>query len=351
MSDSPWKTPTRLRRTLGMMLLPLLVLAGRPAHADDPSARLAAARKAFQHDLVTVLALRAEARPLLGAALLARTGQPSVGPLGFHRLIERAAAASDAGPAVNWVRLSDCAADAGNCPASKALRALERQAPDNAAVWLMRMGEAASNGDSSAAAAALRKAAAASGYDDYTGRSLQALADAVSLLPPPPATLSGPGDHATRVAALQVMMVFGIADAQPMPGFRLVASQCLPEAVKDDADRIATCLKLAHVLVWGSSPLARSLGLHLQSTLSTDPVERELAASDMRNLVWEVQAFSALQQRARTELPVARRLLALARRGGNQMGLMQAALRDFDIPLEAPVDDAPANPASAATHP
>lgn len=337
-SMTPTLATTIPRRERLHRLVLLIVLAGTvlaaPVHAGE-SDRVQA-RKAFQHDLITLLALRADARPLLGAALLARARLDEGGPLGFHRLIQRAAHAPDAGPAVDWVRLSDCDAKAGNCPNPDALQALTREAPDNAAVWLLRMGQAAGLGQLKRATAALHQAADARVYDDYTGRSLQALAHAVTLLPPPPATLHGSGDHATRVAALQVLMVFGIGDAQPIPGFHLVAAQCRPKVAEHDPDRRTLCLRLAHVLVWGSSPLARSLGLHLQSTLATDPADRERAREGMRDLVWQVRQFGQLQARARDDFAVAHRLLMLARQGGSEMSLMQAALRAFSIPVEAP---------------
>jgi len=320
----------------GLMALVLAALMSLSAQADNTAAARARARNAFQHELVSRLALHSQARPLLGAALLARTPPDEGGPLGFHQLIRRAAGAPHAGPAVNWVRLSDCDADAGNCPNPDALEALLRQAPGNAAVWMLRMGQAIANGNVKAASDALAKAARAAVYDDYAGLSLQALADAVTLLPPPPDTLSGPGDHATRVAALRVLMVFGIAGTQPMPGFHLVAAHCRRNIAANDPARRRLCLQLAHVLVQGSSPLARSLGLHIQTTLAPDPAERKRARADMRDLVWQVRQFGMLQVRARNDLAVARRLLMLARQGGTQMDLMQSALRASGIPVQAP---------------
>ena len=337
-----------------LALLVALVLACAPTWAADGYVARVRARRAFQHDLVTLLALRSHARPLLGAALLARTRSDDGGPLGFHRLITRAAAAPDAGPAEQWVRLSDCDASADHCPNPRALKALMQQAPDNAAVWMLRMGQALGQGNASAAWDAIEQAAKARHYDDYTGRSLQALANAVALLPPPPDTLAGPGDHATRVAALQVAITFGIGAAQPMPGFRLVAAHCRPQAVHGRAQRHRLCLQLADVLVWGSSPLARSLGLHLRTTLSTDPAQRAQARADMRDLAWQVRQFALLQARARSDIRVAHRLLMLARQGGTEMAQILAALRAFGIPQHAPADGSlePGTlPANAGTSP
>ncbi|MEO8995807.1 MAG: hypothetical protein ABI299_14525, partial [Rhodanobacter sp.] len=95
----------------------------------------------FQKDLVSVLAPRADALPLLAAALLARPllNQSKYGS--FAWLIEHAAAADDAGPGVSWMRLADCDAKADSCPNPSALEKLQTQAADNAAVWLLKLGE------------------------------------------------------------------------------------------------------------------------------------------------------------------------------------------------------------------
>ena len=114
---------------------------------------------------------------------------------------------------------------------------------------------------------------------------------------------------------------------------------------KSDAALKVQCLKLAHVLEWGSSPLARSLGLHLRHVLSDDPSEREATAQARTNLVWQVQQFAQLSAHAPDDRALAQHLLALARNGGTEMSLMLAALRDAGIPTDAPAP----SPATAAT--
>jgi len=172
--------------TCALSLVATSAFAGPPAakpgaaSADGTAATREKALLGLQRDLVSVLALRADALPLLGAALYARplVNQPKFAT--FHALIERAAHADDAGAAVSWVRLADCDAKADACPNTDALDLLVTQAPDNAAVWLLKLGEDTRNMKSDAARADLAKAAAAKIYDDYTGISLKALADAAA---------------------------------------------------------------------------------------------------------------------------------------------------------------------------
>lgn len=290
------------------------------------------AQLAFQRDLVSVLAPRADAAPLLGAALLARplVNQPPSNS--FHALIARAAQADGAGAAVSWVRLADCDRAADNCPNQAALQQLLVQAPDNAAVWLLKLGVDARDMKRDAVREDLRKAAAAKMYDDYTGSSLQALADVVGVLPPPAASYN-PARKGGAVG-MQTVLVFGIGGTQPQPGLPMIAKLC--DNAGKDASIKSDCQQLGKLLEWGSSPLARSLGLHLREVLDNDPAQQQGARDERRNLIWQVQNFELLLARALDDAEVAQRLLALARNGGSAMSLELAALRDSGIPVEAP---------------
>ncbi|MGN6653944.1 MAG: hypothetical protein ACTHJ9_01225 [Rhodanobacter sp.] len=290
------------------------------------------AQLAFQRDLVSVLAPRADPMPLLGAALLARPlfNQPPGNS--FHALIERAAAAEGAGPAVSWARLADCEAKAGNCPNAGALDALLTQAPDNAAVWLVKLGADARDHRQDDAREDLRRAAAAKRYDDYAGVSLQALADSVGVLPPPAAALDP--SHAAGAVGMQTVLIFGLASAQPQPSLQLVAKLC--ENAGEDASIKADCLHLAKLLQWGSSPLARSLGLHLAEVLADDPARVQAAKDARRSLVWQVRSFNQLLAKVQDDTALARHLLTLARNGGTEMSLQAAALRDAGVTLDPP---------------
>ncbi|MBN8924862.1 MAG: hypothetical protein BGP10_00180 [Rhodanobacter sp. 68-29] len=312
----------------------LALIAAPAARAATPMAEPAAgnareqALQAFQHDLVSVLALRATAQPLLGAALLARPlpQQPRTGS--FHALISRAAAASDAGPAVQWMRLADCDPKGDACPNAGALRKLTELAPDNAAVWLLKLGTDTRNMKTEGARADLAKAADARTYDDYTGSSLAALAEVVDALPPPPATQGAGGP-----LGVQALIVLGNARMQPRPALPVVAQTC-DNAGDDDALK-ADCRKLGKLLELGSSPLAQSLGLHLREVLG-DPAEQAGAREQRRNLIWQVQNYSQLALRAQDDPALAQRLLATAKQGGTEMSQMIAVLRASGVSVTAP---------------
>jgi hypothetical protein len=331
--------------TCALSLVATPVLAGHPPGqqgaasktASPPDGTAATREKALlglQRDLVSVLALRVDSQPLLGAALYARplVNQPKFAT--FHALIERAAHAEDAGAAVSWVRLADCDAKADACPNTDALDQLVTQAPDNAAVWLLKLGEDAHNMKPDAARADLAKAAGAKQYDDYTGISLKALADTVSMLPPPADTIDPA--HAAGAMGVKQVLVFGLASTQPQPGLQVTAKLC--ENAGDDASIKTDCLNLGKILEWGSSPLGRSLGLHLREVLADDPAQQQDAKHARLNLIWQVQSFAQLSARAQGDAALSQHLLLLATSGGTEMSLLLAALRDNNIPTDAPAD-------------
>jgi hypothetical protein len=291
----------------------------------------------YQKDLVSVAAPQAEPIPLMGAALLARPLQDQPDFNSYHTLIDRAAAAENAGPEISWVRLSDCDAKAQDCPNSEAAAKLVQQAPDNAAVWMLQLGQDIRDGKNKEAREDLAKAASSKIYDDYTGATLKALATTVTTLPPPAnvvSPLSG-----MNGADVQVALVFGLAEGQPQPALQATSRLCEDNADKEDVK--ADCLKLGKVLEWGSSPLARSLGLHLREVLADDPSQQEDAKRMRRNLVWQVQSFSQLSARAKGDTSIAQHLLKLARSGGTQMSLVLTALHDYNMPVDAPADFEP----------
>jgi hypothetical protein len=305
-------------------------LGSGPSKADEARVN---ALLAFQSDLVSVLAPSASADRLLAAALLARPLPNQTKLNAFHSLIDRAAHADDAGPAENWVRLADCDAKAKQCPNADAVAQLVHQAPDNAAVWLVKLSQDINTMKAQDARQDLTNAANAKIYDDYSGVGLKALAATVSTLPPPPATMD-PNSNAGP-SGVQMLIAFSSASGIPQPALHDTATYCENKAPKDPSVK-DDCLKLGKILEWGSSPLGRSLGLHLREVLSADPAQQQDAQNARHNLVWQVQNFAELSVRARNDKAQSQHLLALARTGGTQMSLILAALHDDGIPTDAP---------------
>jgi hypothetical protein len=298
----------------------------------------------YQHDLVNVVALRADSAHLLGAAILAKPFRNQTPGLDFDALSARAAAAPNAGPAAEWVRLSLCKNKA-DCPNPQAFAYLKRHAADNAAVWLIGMDFAA---DDKAARADLKKAAAAQFYDDYYGQVLSDIVKAVSVLPPLSDTTAGAHDgQPDNPDGVQVFVAaLNAQDANISPGFDPLDRICWKDSAARNAGIKTDCLKLAHTLQWGSSPLARAMGLRIQGELEPDAADQTNPAS--RNLAWQVHQYSRLLQRSLTDPTLASRWLTTARNGGTELSLILATLRANQIPLDAPADVS-ASPAEAGS--
>jgi hypothetical protein len=300
----------------------------------------------YQHDLVNVVALRADPDYLLGAAVLARPFQNQTPGLDSDALSQRAAAAPNAGPAAHWARLDVCKTK-DDCPNKEAFDYLQQHAAGNAAVWLVALDVAAGNKDAKAEHAALEKAAAAQSYDDYYGKALAGVTKAVSVLPPLADTMQGAHDGQPNNAdGVRLLVAINSTQAHLRPNLKPLVELCAADAVaKHKADKQA-CLKLAHTLQWGSSPVGRAVGLHIQAYL--DPATKAQNDQASQNLAWQVQQYSSLLQRGLVDQSLASQWLAAARNGGTELSLILSTLRANNVPTEAPSDATPAAAGSSS---
>lgn len=298
----------------------------------------------YQHDLVTVVALRADPDYLLGAAILSAPFKDPTPGLDFDALSARATAGNQ--PASRWARLGLCKTTK-DCPNTAAWTWLKQHAADNAAVWIVAMDIAARDKDAKAERAALKHAAAAKAYDDYYGKALAATAKAVAVLPPLPDTMQGAHDgQPDNPESVRMLVTMFANQAHIRPGFDPLDQLCSKTNAAKHASVKADCLKLAHTLQWGSSPLARAMGLRIAGEL--DPGAGAQADAASRNLGWQVQQYSKFLQGALTDPARAKQWLAAARNGGTELSLVLATLRANGIALDAPVDsDASTGPSSS----
>jgi hypothetical protein len=231
--------------------------------------------------------------------------------------------------------------DKSDCPNTKAFDSLEKQAADNAAVWLVALDLALANHDAKAEHAAFAKAAAAQTYDDYFGKALAAVAKAVEVLPPLADTTQGAHDgQPDNPRGVRVLVAITSTRAHPRPDLGPLLQLCDPEDAAKNAERKADCLKLAQTLKWGSSPIARAAGLHIEGDLDASAkTETDEAA---RDLAWQVQQYSSLLQHALIDPKLASNWLASARNGGTELSLILATLRANHISTEAPAGFTPA---------
>ncbi len=343
--ESAMARPSRIVPLLFCVLSPW----GLPAHAWAASSiaapvaaaaptRTRSALAQFEHDVLSIAALRGEADRLAGAAVLARAvpGLPPV--LTYKAFLKRALAAPDAGPAVQWVALGRCGTvgpQPEDCIDRAALHRLEALAPHNAAVWLLAFDHARQHGDDRAARAALARAARSSEFSTYYGTLLKSVLQTARALPMPPALvrqLAGIGGNAY---AATYMLAAGNVMYLPSPAMAPVFETCRNPGT---GIRRAQCRRIAHLLAWGDTVIARAAGLALQQRLAADAAARARAAAARRALTWQTQQFAVLVLKARGDDALAGRLVQLVLEGGTENSIQAALLREAGIALTPPAD-------------
>jgi hypothetical protein len=327
---------------------PVVPVAPAPATpvADDgfsPSER-------YRRDLINFLTLRTDAPLLLAASIMARPDDNDPDrPHAFHSatLLARAQTAGPKDALTWWITAFACGNAIQICPRPDALQKLDQIAPNNAAVWLLEAQRAQKAGDGTAANVALARAGAAREYNDYSTELTRTLLQAINDLPVPPALLEKPpqGVAATR-EGIQLTIAYNLASrlgpgAQPVIAAALELCDPTINAAQFDARR-KDCLALAGKLEWGSSLLAQRAGLALRARLQGGDKPNAEIANKLRNLAWQEQRSTEITQGMLASANGTRQLQRMSLQSHTESGLVYALLRDANVPLEAPVDTAPA---------
>ncbi|MHB8310154.1 MAG: hypothetical protein ACYDCY_07045, partial [Metallibacterium sp.] len=304
-----------LLATALLSLAPLVGAAPAPAASSAPPAR--ASLRQFEHDVLSIVALRSEADRLAGAAVLARAVPDLPTVLTYQTFLARATAAPGAGAAVQWVALGNCGKvgpQPEDCIDPKALARLEQLAPDNAAVWLLAFDHARQRGDDKAARTALARAAAATEFSTYYGALLHVVLETTRALPMPAALVHELTGADGNAYAATYMIAAGNVMYLPTPSLAPVFEAC--KAPGKNAMLRAQCVRIAHLLAWGDTVIARAAGLALQERLADGADARVHVAAERRTLAWQTQQFAVQVLKARNDRALAARLVQLVLEGG-----------------------------------
>ncbi len=328
-----------LLATALLSLAPLVGAAPAPATAASSAPRARASLRQFERDVLSIVALRGEADRLAGAAVLARAVPDLPAVLTYQTFLARAEAAPGAGAAVQWVALGNCGKvgpQPEDCIDPKALARLEKLAPDNAAVWLLAFDHARQRGDDKAARAALARAAAATEFSTYYGVLLHAVLETTRALP-----MSAPLVHELTGAdgnayAATYMIAAGNVMYLPTPSLAPVFEAC--KAPGKNAMLRAQCARIAHLLAWSDTVIARAAGLALQERLADSADARARIVTERRTLAWQTQQFAMQVLKARNDRALAARLVQLVLEGGTENSIQLALLRSLGIDTTPPLD-------------
>ena len=291
----------------------------------------------FEHDVLSITALRGEPDRLAGAAVLARAVSDLPPVLTYKAFLARAQSLPDAGAAVQWVALGNCGnvgPEPEDCINTAALRKLQRLAPDNAAVWLLAFDRARQRGDGAAARIALARAAKGTEFSTYYGILLRSVLQTARALPMPPALAQELGGSPGNAYAATYLLAAGNVMYLPTPALGPVFDECKDPG--QDATLRQQCTQVAHLMAWGDTIIARAAGLALQERLATHQAARQGYAAARRALAWQTHQFAVQVLRSRHDPALAAKLVQLVLEGGTENSIQIALLRETGVPTTPP---------------
>lgn len=295
----------------------------RIASAGEP----ASAYKSFESSLDT--AMRSGSHPLDWALAASGSPKPSrtIGATTARSDgdLFRAAQAAPNDALVQWLvaNYADTTTPEGAAHRAAAIEALTRIEPENGAVWMQALADAARRGDTAGVDAALVRMAEARSFDDHFVDIAHAWLDVYDRHPPP-ASLASDGYDAGFVAA------FAKAAATAIPAYNPLVLAC-----KEPANRAADCALAGRLMLeHANSLVARAIGFALLHTVdaATD-ADREMR----RTLDW----YAANAMRGSGEDGNARDALAYEndwRRMNDETEVRKSAIRRAGLPIEPPAD-------------
>jgi len=316
------------------------MLAPQPETAPGPQLTPEQLLAQFHHDEINLLALRADAPPLLAAALMATPdaddkSRPAA--LKTPALLAKAQKFGTDEPLVWWVTAGvQCHAAKKACPEIETLQQLERTDAQNAAVWALAFAHAQAAKDDTTARAALTSAAQATQYDDHFGALIAVVDTAAGILPISEEIVRAAGQGSVSTEGFKLTYAAGIAASLPQPGLRAIVETC--KGAASDASLAADCVAVAQKIADCGSLITRGYGIALLAELAPAGAQHENANGRARTQAWLTQRIGELGERLAGDPRLTKVYLdALAQRG-QEIDAVQAVLGKQGIALEPPAD-------------
>jgi hypothetical protein len=331
-------------------ILFLLALAAAPASAQmlAPQAETAPTPQLtpeqllaqFHHDEINLLALRADAHPLLAAALMATpdaADKSRPAALKTPALLAKAQKFGADDTLVWWVTAGvECHDAKKACPDTETLQQLERTDAQNAAVWALAFAHAQAAKDDTTARAALTSAAQSAQYDDHFGALIAIVDTAAGILPVSEEILRAGGQGAVGTEGFKLTYAAGIAASLPQPGLRAIVETC--KSAGNDASLAADCIAVAQKIADCGSLITRGYGIALLADLTPAGAPHEAANARVRVQAWLTQRIGELGERLAGDPRLTKVYVdALATRG-QEIDAVQAVLSQQGVALQPPAD-------------
>lgn len=307
-----------------------------PAAPPAQSAKAAAAAEQqafdqYRHDLINLLALRADADLLVAAAELAypdTENKKRPPALKSPALLKRAQKFGPDRPLVWWVStFLECAPKAAACPHEAAAKLQEVDA-ENAAAWLPALH---AEKDAGRARTLIASMAQAKRFNDFWSPSVVAVYHALQIMPVPEDVLS----HGINVTAARLNFATSVGGGF-MPNFQRLGELCTGADVQQDSALLADCLSIAHTLESGGTFRSQAVGFAIESSLLPAGTARDVARARQRASAWQKERFLELSARFPREEGLAQIYTDLLQEHDNELATVTAFLRNQHVPTDPP---------------
>lgn len=317
-----------------------------PAQTPAPAAQSAKAAAAaeqqafdqYRHDLINLLALRAEPDLLIAAAELAypdSENKKRPPALKSPALLKRAQKFGPDSPLVWWVStFLECAPKAAACPHEAAAR-LQQIDGDNVAAWLPTLH---AEKDAGRARALIASMAQAKQFNDFWSPSVLAVYRALQILAVPDDVLS----QGLNVTAARLNFATSVGGGF-MPNFQRLGEICTGADVQQDADLAADCLAVARTLESGGTFRSQAVGFGIESSLLPAGTARDVARARQRAGIWQKERFLELSARFPREQSLAQAYADTLQEQPDELATVTAFLRSQHVPTDPPPGWQPAD--------
>ncbi len=190
--------------------------------------------------------------------------------------------------------------------------------------------------------AVLAAAAGITRYDSHAYGQIRLMVAAFEKNPMSAQEADMPGGSGyTKDRQRATVNAFGVWAAYVIPGYQPLVQACKGDALKSTASRRADCTHLSEVLAYQSDNfLSRGIGMAMLANLADTPTEAAQVAKLRRDRAWQQLQYHQVLSRDMGEVEQVDYMIALMQRPGinTEVQLLEAALREHHVPLDAPAD-------------
>jgi len=284
----------------------------------------------YRHDLINLLALRAEPDLLVAAAELAYPDtQDKKRPpaLKTPALLKRAQKFGPDSALVWWVStFLECPPKAATCTHEAAAKLQEVDA-DNVAAWLPALH---AEEDPARARALIATMAQAHRFDDFWSPSVLAVYNALKILAVPEDVLS----QGLNVTAARLNFATSVGGAF-MPNYQRLGEICT-KADPQDTALVGDCVAIGHLLESGGTFRSQAAGFGLEISLLPAGTARDVARARQRAAAWQKERFLELSARFPREEGLAQIYMDLLQQERYELATVTAFLRNQHVPTDPP---------------